>query len=244
MATKVFISHQNKDLKFFEFGSTYIKTNAPDFEDKYVQKYILGITLTGLTEKVNWNTPEKQADFYTLKAKAETILSTIGLQVSKLKISDLEDKTFKYGLEYKMGRNHVMKIGAIGGKMLKAFDIDQDVFFAEIDWEFVFDKTPKVKSIDEIVKFHKVKRDLALLLDDKIKYAEIKKIGYETDKKLIKEVNIFDVYQGDKISSGKKSYAVSFMLQDENKTLTDKVIDKVMKKLIYSYQNKLGAEIR
>ncbi len=243
-AIKRNISHQNRDLKFFEFGSTYVKTNAPDFDDKYVQNYILGIALTGLTEKVNWKTPEKQADFYTLKAKVETILSALGLNVSKLKISDLEDKTFKYGLEYKMGRNSVMKIGAIGRKMLKAFDIDQDVFFAEIDWGFVFDKTPKIKSIDEIVKFHKVKRDLALLIDDKVKYAEIEKIGYDTDKKLIKEVNIFDVYQGDKIPAGKKSYAVSFMLQDENKTLTDKVIDKVMKKLIYSYQNKLGAEIR
>ena len=238
------ISVQNLTLKLFEFGSTYFKTNSPVFEGKYIQKYNLSLTLSGLKENPNWKTPEQNFDFYSIKSYAETVLKGLGLSVEKLRVFDLDDDTFKYGLEYKMGKNTIMKLGAVSRKMLKLYGINQEVFFAEIDWGFIFDKTPAYKPFNEIVKYPKVKRDLALLIDEKVKYSEIKKIGIETDKKLIKEVNIFDVYQGKNIPDGKKSYAVSFVLQDKNKTLNDKAIDKVMKKLIYNYQNKLSAELR
>ncbi|MBN2663732.1 MAG: phenylalanine--tRNA ligase subunit beta [Bacteroidales bacterium] len=238
------ISVQNQTLKLFEFGSTYFKTNSTEFEGRYIQKYNLSLTLSGIKEKPNWKTTEQNFDFYSLKSYAETVLKGLGLSVDKLTVFDLVDDTFKYGLEYKMGKNQVMKFGAVSRKMLKIYGIDQDVFFAEIDWGFIFDKTTANKPFNEIVKYPKVKRDLALLIDEKVKYSEIEKIGRETDKKTIKEVNIFDVYQGKNIPSGKKSYAVSFVLQDENKTLNDKAIDKVINKLIYNYQNKLSAELR
>lgn len=238
------ISIQNQSLKLFEFGSTYFKTNSPEFEGKYIQKFNLSITLSGIKEKPNWKTTEQSFDFYTLKSYSETVLRGLGFEINRLKVEELNDETFKYGLEYKLGKNTVMKLGAVGRKMLKVYGIDQEVFFADIDWGFIFGKTPNYKTYTEIVKYPKVKRDLALLINENVKYSEIEKIGIDTDKKLIKEVNIFDVYQGKNLPEGKKSYAVSFVLQDENKTLNDKAIDKVMKKLIYNYENKIGAELR
>ncbi len=238
------ISNQNPSLKLFEFGSSYFKTKSESFEGRFIQNYNLSITLTGLNEKVNWKTDEQKVDFYTLKSYTELVLSALGFKADKFKISEFSDKTFKYGLEYKLGKATVLKMGSVSRKFLKLYGIDQEVYFAEINWGFFVGKTPKSKTFEEIVKFPKVKRDLALLVDEKVNYSEIEKIAFDTDKSLIKEVNIFDVYQGDKIPAGKKSYAVSFILQDVNKTLTDKVIEKVMNKLIYSYENKLGAEIR
>ncbi len=238
------ISNQNPDIKLFEFGSTYLKNNSEDFNQRYIQYYKLSLILSGLSEKNNWKTPEKLSDFYTLKAYTETVLKALGFDKEKFKTIEMNNSTFKYGLEYKLGKNTIAEIGAVSRKFLKFYDIEQDVFFAEINWGFLSAKTPKYKKFAEIVKFPKVKRDLALLIDENIPYSKIKKTAMDTDKKLIKQISIFDVYQGKNIPEGKKSYAVSFILQSENKTLTEKVIDKIMKKLIYNFKNKLNAEIR
>jgi len=238
------IAVQNQSLKLFEFGSTYFKTKSTEFEGRYIQNYNLSLTLSGIKENPNWKTPEQEFDFYTLKSYSETVLKGLGFATDRLKAVEFNDEKFKYGLEYKLGKNTVMQIGAVSRKMLKVFGISQEVFFAEIDWGFIFNKTPNYKTFNEVVKYPKVKRDLALLINEKINYSEIEKIGIETDKKLIKEVNIFDVYQGKNIPEGKKSYAVSFILQNESKTLNEKAIDKIMKKLIYNYETKLGAELR
>lgn len=130
-------------------------------------------------------------------------------------------------------------------KLLKAFDIDNEVYYADLDWKELMRAIRSVKvSFKEISKFPAVKRDLALLLDKNIQFAEIEKIAYETEKKLLKEVELFDVYEGKNLEAGKKSYAVSFLLQDETQTLNDKMIDKIMSKLVKNLEDKLGAKLR
>ena len=238
------VNNQNLDVKFFEFGSAYFKTQKPNFEEKYIQKYRLSLTVSGLTNKVSWKTGEIPSDFYTLKGYAEAVLKAIGFNRKDLKIKQLNNDIYKYAIEYYYNNKPVMIIGAVSRKMLKIYDISQEVFFAEIEWGDLLENIPQKQQFKDIVRFNKVKRDLALLLDKNIPYEQIEKVAYDTDKKILKEVNIFDVYEGQNIPEGKKSYAITFILQDENKTLTDKVIDKLMKKLIYNYENKIGAIIR
>ncbi len=238
------VNNQNPDVKFYEFGSAYFKTQKSDFNEKYIQKYRLSLTISGLKNKVNWKDGEIASDFYTLKGYAEAVLKALGFERKLLKIKQIATEVYKYGLEYYYENKPVMIVGAVSRKMLKFYDISQDVFFAEIEWGDLLEKIPQQKQFKDIVRFNKVKRDLALLIDKNISYEQIEKVAFDTDKKILKEVNIFDVYEGKNIPEGKKSYAISFVLQDETKTLTDKVIDKLMKKLIYNYENKIGAVVR
>jgi phenylalanyl-tRNA synthetase beta chain len=135
--------------------------------------------------------------------------------------------------------------GVVTKKLLKAFDIDNEVYYADLNWKELMKAIKSVKvSYTELSKFPAVKRDLALLIDRSVTFAEIEKIAYDTEKKLLKEVSLFDVYEGKNLDAGKKSYAVSFLLQDENQTLNDKTIDKVMSKLIKNLEDKLGARLR
>jgi phenylalanyl-tRNA synthetase beta chain len=238
------INNNTSVIKLYELGSTYIKTNASNFDDKYVQSYRLSLTLSGKTEKENWKTDVKNIDFYNLKSSAEAVLKRLGFSIEKFKTFEISDNTYKYGLEYKLGKDTVMKIGSVARQVLKIYDIDQEVFFAEIEWGLLISRLSKPQNFSEIVKFPKVKRDLALLIDKAVKYADIEKLAFDVEKVLLKEVNIFDVYEGDKLPEGKKSYAVSFYLQSNENTLTDKNIETVMEKLIFNFKNKLGAEIR
>ena len=238
------INYQNPDIKFFEFGSIYYNTEKENFEGRYVQKYRLSLTMTGQKNKLNWKTPEEKIDFYTLKSNLEMILIALGFERRTFKVKEFSDDIYKYAIEYFIDNKSVAKIGALSKKILKIYAIDEDVFFAEIEWNELIRKMPKEKQFSELVKFQKVRRDLALLIDKKVKYGDIEKIAIQTDKRLIKDVNIFDVYHGENIPEGKKSYAVSFVLQDDTKTLTDKVMNKVMNKLINNYKQQLDAEIR
>ncbi|MBN2893129.1 MAG: phenylalanine--tRNA ligase subunit beta [Bacteroidales bacterium] len=238
------VNNQNSDLKLYEFGSAYFNTKSEKFDERYQQLYRLSLTSTGLKNKINWKTPENESDFYTLKAYTEGVLKSLGFTIDKFNKFEISDAIYKYGLEYKLGKMSIVKFGAVSRQLLKMYGIDQDVFFAEIEWGTLMNILPKPIPFTEIVKFPKVKRDLALLIDKSVKYSEIEKMAYQVDKQLIKEVSIFDMYEGKNIPEGKKSYAVSFWLQSDTKTLDDKQIKKIMDKLIYNYQNKLGAEIR
>ena len=143
------------------------------------------------------------------------------------------------------GGKRLASFGVVTKKLLKAFDIDNEVYFADLNWKELMKAIRSVKiSYKEISKFPAVKRDLALLLDKNIQFAEIEKIAYDTEKKLLKEVELFDVYEGKNLEAGKKSYAVSFLLQDESQTLNDKMIDKIMSKLVKNLEDKLGAKLR
>lgn len=163
-----------------------------------------------------------------------------------LVVGNLTDDIYAAGLSVQTrGGKRLATFGIVTKKLLKAFDIDNEVYYADFNWKELLKAIRNVKvSYTEISKFPAVKRDLALLLDKKVQFAEIEKIAYETEKKLLKEVSLFDVYEGKNLEAGKKSYAVSFLLQDENATLNDKQIDKIMSKLVRNLEDKLNAKLR
>ena len=181
---------------------------------------------------------------YELKAYVENIFARLGLQMHDLVVGNLTDDIYAAALSVQTkGGKRLATFGVVTRKLLKAFDIDNEVYYADLNWKELMKAIRNVKvNYTEISKFPAVKRDLALLIDKKVQFAEIEKIAYETEKKLL--LCSLDVYEGKNLEAGKKSYAVSFLLQDENATLNDKQIDKVMQKLIANLQNRLGAVLR
>ena len=176
----------------------------------------------------------------------ENIFKRLGLDLHSLVVGNLSDDIYSTALTVNTkGGKRLATFGVVTKKMLKAFDVDNEVYYADLNWKELMKAIRSVKvSYKEISKFPAVKRDLALLLDKKVQFAEIEKIAYETEKKLLKEVSLFDVYEGKNLEAGKKSYAVSFLLQDESQTLNDKMIDKIMSKLVKNLEDKLGAKLR
>ena len=176
----------------------------------------------------------------------ENIFKRLGLDLHSLVVGNLSDDIYSTALTVNTkGGKRLATFGVVTKKMLKAFDVDNEVYYADLNWKEPMKAIRSVKvSYKEISKFPAVKRDLALLLDKKVQFAEIEKIAYETEKKLLKEVSLFDVYEGKNLEAGKKSYAVSFLLQDESQTLNDKMIDKIMSKLVKNLEDKLGAKLR
>lgn len=181
-----------------------------------------------------------------MKAYVENIFKRLGLDLHSLVVGNLSDDIYSTALTVNTkGGKRLATFGVVTKKMLKAFDVDNEVYYADLNWKELMKAIRSVKvSYKEISKFPAVKRDLALLLDKKVQFAEIEKIAYETEKKLLKEVSLFDVYEGKNLEAGKKSYAVSFLLQDESQTLNDKMIDKIMSKLVKNLEDKLGAKLR
>lgn len=194
----------------------------------------------------SWAHADENSSVYELKAYVENILKRLGLELHTLVVGNLSDDIYSTALTVNTkGGKRLATFGVITRKLLKAFDIDNEVYYAELNWKELMKAIRSVKvSYKEISKFPAVKRDLALLLDKKVQFAEIEKIAYETEKKLLKEVSLFDVYEGKNLEAGKKSYAVSFLLQDESQTLNDKMIDKIMSKLVKNLEDKLGAKLR
>ena len=248
------ISHntnrKNADLKFFEFGNCYFynaeKKNPEKALAPYSEDYHLGLWVTGKKVSNSWAHPDENSSVYELKAYVENIFVRLGLSMYNLVVGNLSDDMFAAALTIQTrGGKRLAVLGVVTRKLLKAFDIDNEVYFADLNWDELLKAARNVKvSYTEISKFPAVKRDLALLLDKKVQFAEIEKIAYETEKKLLKDVSLFDVYEGKNLEAGKKSYAVSFVLQDENATLNDKQIDKIMSKLVANLENKLGAKLR
>ena len=243
-------NRKNADLKFFEFGNCYHyneeKRNAEKVLAPYSEDYHLGIWVTGKKVSNSWAHADEQSSVYELKAYVENILIRLGVDLHKLVIGNLTDDVFATALTINtQGGKRLGVFGVVAKKILKAFDIDNEVYFADLNWKELMKAIRNNKvGYTEISKFPAVKRDLALLLDKNIQFAEIEKIAYETEKKLLRDVTLFDVYEGKNLEAGKKSYAVSFLLQDESQTLNDKQIDKIMSKLIANLENKLGAKLR
>jgi len=231
-------NRRNADLKMYEFGRTYHLA-----EDKYKESSALSIFITGKKDLENWNSPAVTSDFYQVKAVVDTIIKK--LNISGLITEELEDEEFAYGIQYKRGQKVLVKFGSLSKATLKKVDVDKTVFAAIFDWDLVFTliKNNRIY-FKEVSKFPSVRRDLSMLIDKSVKFEQLKRIAVKTEKSLLKEVNVFDVYQGDKLPEGKKSYALSFILQDEEKTLNDKQIDAIMQKLILNFEKELGAEIR
>jgi len=232
------INRRNNSLKFFEFGKTYHK-----FESGYSEQKHLTLFVSGNRTKQSWNVTQKTSDFFYLKGTVTSVLNRLGIQ--NLKTSPTKNDVFSEGITLSLGKIKLVDLGVVKRTVLKEFGIKQEVLFADFNWENVLKVGGKSQiKITELPKFPAVKRDFALLLDDSVSFNEIYNLAFQAEKKLLKEVDLFDVYEGDKLEKGKKSYAVSFLLQDENKTLNDVEIDKIMQKLQQTYEKNVGASLR
>jgi phenylalanyl-tRNA synthetase beta chain len=232
------INRKQSNLKFFEFGKTY-----HNYESGYIENKHLTLLITGERYTDNWNTVSKTSDFFYLKGIIESIFSRLG--VSKLKSSPLKTDLLSEGMILSLGKNQLVEFGIVKRNIAKKIGVSQQVLFADFNWDNMIEiaKFNKIK-FNAISKYPEVKRDFALLIDNNVNFNEIYTIAKQSEKKLLKDVTLFDVYEGDKLPSGKKSYAVSFTLEDKEKTLTDKQIDKIMNKLQSSFEKQLGAELR
>ena len=226
------------DLKVFEYGKTY-HLKEEGYEER--QRLVLGIA--GKNEKEQWNSDQKNVSFYNLKAAVDTIVKR--LKIDNLQVVETTNPNLAYGLDYLKGQKVLVTLGAIVAEDLKKADVDGQVYYADFDWDLVVKAIRKnVIKFKEVSKFPAVRRDLALLVDDAVKFEQLKNIALKSERKLLKDVNIFDVYKGDKLPEGKKSYALSFTIQDEEKTLNDKQIDSIIQKLIINFEKETGAVVR
>ena len=232
------LNRKRRDLKLFEFGKTYHSYVSGRVENKH-----LSIFVSGNQSGESWNSAGQKGTFFYLKGVIEVIFQRLGIK--NLKAAASKNDVFAEGLMLSSAKAKLVEFGVVKKSILKHFDVDQEVLFADFNWDAVIEiaKAQSNKFVG-IPKYPEVRRDFALLLDETVSYAEIETIAAQTEKKLLKEVNLFDVYQGDNLPEGKKSYAVSFTFQDENKTMTDKQIDKIMSKLQYRFENELKAELR
>ena len=232
------INRKNNSLKFYEFGKTYHKFNEKYQEDKH-----LTLFLTGSRTGESWSNEDRIVDFFYLKGVVNNVLVRLGM--TALKSSPTKQDIFSEGITLSLGKMKLVDLGVVKGSLLKEFGIKQNVLFADFNWGTILKLTgnKNIKVVD-LPKFPAVKRDLALLLDSKIQFKELYNLAFQSEKILLKEVDLFDVYEGDKLPEGKKSYAVSFLIQDETKTLTDKQIDKVMQKLQQTFEKNLQAVLR
>ncbi|MDR0745229.1 MAG: phenylalanine--tRNA ligase subunit beta [Mediterranea sp.] len=243
-------NRRHADLKFFEFGNCYYFDKEKKNQEKtlaaYSEEYHLGIWLTGKRVANSWAHADESSSVYELKAYIENIFARLGLDWRNLVVGHPTDDLFSTALSVHMPSGKKLAVfGAVSGKIQKTFDIDNEIYFADLNWKELMKAIRSVKvSYQELSKFPAVRRDLALLIDKNVQFAEIEKIAYGTEKKLLREVSLFDVYEGKNLEAGKKSYAVSFMLQDESQTLTDKVIDKIMSKIVKNLEDKLGVKLR
>ena len=232
------LNRKNNSLKLYEFGKTYHKYEKGYQEDKH-----LTIFVSGARTKDSWTSLTQNSEFFYLKGIVMSILERIG--VTNIKTSPLKSDVFSEGIVLSLGKNKLVEFGVIKKKLLKEFGIKQEVLFADFDWTSILSISGKKKiKVSMLPKFPSVKRDLALLLDEKITFKEIYDLAFQSERNLLKDVGLFDVYEGDKLPEGKKSYAVSFVLQDNNKTLEDRQIDKIMQKLQQSFEKNLGAVLR
>lgn len=243
-------NRKNPDLRFFEFGNVYNfskeKHNPEMPMAAYKEECHLGLWVTGKRVKGSWAHPDEDSSFYELKAYVDNILRRIGLNSGTVVMHGSDNNIFSKGIAIEnRGGKLLVEMGVVSKSLLKASGIDAPVYYADLNWSALAKAVRKNKvGYKEISKYPPVSRDLALLLDKSVDFAQIEQIAYQTEKKLLKNVELFDVYEGKNLPEGKKSYAVNFILQDEGKTLNDKQIDAVMNKFISNIRGKLGAELR
>ncbi|MBC5645032.1 phenylalanine--tRNA ligase subunit beta [Parabacteroides sp. BX2] len=241
---------KNGNIRFFEFGNCYDYNVEKKREDatlaEFSEDYRLGLWVCGDRVENSWAHADEKATVYELKAYVENILIRLGVNLKKVVFGNLSNDIYSTGVSLTTTSGRELgTFGIVNRKICKAMDIDFEVYYAELSWTLLMKETKKNKvTFSEISKFPAVKRDLALLLDKSVQFAEIEKIAEESERKLLKEVSLFDVYEGKNLPAGKKSYAVSFYLQDETKTLNDKQIDAIMQKIRKNLESKLGASLR
>ena len=232
------INRKNNALKFYEFGKTYHK-----YQDKYQEQKHLSLFVTGKRTKDSWKTTPQNSDFFYMKGIITALLERVG--ISGLKTTPTKSDNFTEGVCLSLGKMKLVDFGVVTPTILRKFGIKQELLFADFNWDNLLHVSGKKTSkVMDLPKYPAVRRDLALLLDNEVTFKEVHNLAKQSEKKLLKEVDLFDVYEGDKLPEGKKSYAISFILQDANKTLEDKQIDKIMHKLQATFEKNLNAVLR
>jgi len=245
-------NRKNSDLKFYEFGNCYHynaavrEGNDADPLRAYSEEPHLGLWLTGNKAAQSWVRKEEKTSFYQLHAYVNNIFVRLGVDLAKVTVERLENELYSDGLVLKAANGKALGfIGIVNRKQLKAFDIDQEVFYADLDWNALIKQNKQYKAvINDLPKYPEVKRDFALLVDKSIEFADLARAAFATEKKLLKNVYLFDVYEGKNLEAGKKSYALSFILQDAENTLKDTQIENIMNRLKATFENQFHATLR
>ncbi len=245
------INRKNANLKMYEFGNCYffnpeVESTAEKPLAPFSEEQHLGIWMTGDMYQANWATPARKCTVYDLKAVVENIFARLGINPNEIVAEQVKSELYAAAIEYKNRGGKVLgHVGIVANKIKKATDVEQDTFFAELNWTALVKMSVKKKvEFTDLPKAMPVKRDLALLLDSAVSFADVEKVIRNSEKRLLKKVTLFDVYEGKNLEAGKKSYAVSMTLQDDEKTLNDKQIDSVMKKIITNLEKQLDAKLR
>lgn len=231
------INRRNSDLRLFEFGKTYHKLLSGYNEKKHLTLFV-----SGNQKDESWTNPDKKSDFFLFKGYVNAILSRLGYEKTQEK--PMTSDVFAEGICICVGNDILVELGTVTKSILKSFDIKQEVLFADFNWDLILKLLSNKIKFQDIPKYPEVRRDLALLIDDAVSYQTLYNIARQTEKSLLKNINLFDVYQGKNLPEGKKSYALSFILQDNSKTLTDAQIDKIMGKLQSNFESEAGAVLR
>ncbi len=234
------MNRKQSDLKFFEFGKIYNRYS----KGKYVEEKRLSLVMTGKLVPENWLEPPAQTGFYHLKGQIEAVLKRFGIDDYKIKPGD--NKDLNESIVFEIAKKPVISMGKVKPAIRKYFDINKDVYYADFVWDNLMEAIKKNSRVvyRDIPRFPSVRRDLALEIDKNISYKDLYDVAFDVERKLLQGVNLFDVYEGDKIAEGKKSYALSFILQDKQRTLNDKQIEKTMNKIFKSFEQKFGAKLR
>lgn len=247
-AVELNTNRRNSDLKLYEFGNCYWYN--PDKASEgglapYSEQNHLSILITGADHALSWNTKAQPTSFYTLKAMVEKLFNRIGIDLNSAVMESLQSDLYREAVTYKINGKQIVEMGIVSKKIRSKFDIKADVYYLEMNFDAFLKLTKNHKvTVEELSKFPEVRRDLALLVDTQVTFSQLREIAFSVEKKLLKNVTLFDVYEGDKLPAGKKSYALNFVLEDTTKTLTDQVIDRVMSNLIREFERRAGAQIR
>ena len=243
------INHRTLDLRLFEMGNCY--RFHPEVEQgenplaRYSESYRIGIAVTGQDATPSWNVKAAKSSFYTLRSTVEKLLRRFGIDIYTLRSESSQSDLYSDAIAYTQGPKTVVEMGIVSPAVLAKFDIKQAVYYAEIDFDLIVRAAKKQRiAVEELSRFPEVKRDLALLVDKGVTFSELRNIAFATEKKLLKRVTLFDVYEGDKLPEGKKSYALGFTLEDKNQTLNEKTIEKTMANLQRQLEAKAGAQVR
>lgn len=242
-------NRRNGDLKLYEFGNCYYYDAEKRTDDApltaYSEQYRLSIAVTGTATPASWNAKPVAASFFTLRAVAEKLLRRFGLDIYALKTEPLHSDLFGEGLSMALNGKELLQIGVVGAKIRRQLDVKQEVYYLEMNFDALVKATKKHRiTVEELSKFPEVKRDLALLVDKSVTFAALREVALATERKLLKSVSLFDVYEGDKLPADKKSYALSFVLEDKTRTLDERTIERVMANLTAQFEQKCGAQVR
>ena len=231
------INRRNSDLKLFEFGKTY-----HNYDNVYTEIKHLSMFATGNRNSESWTNIQKPSDFFLFKGYVQSVFERLG--INKTKNQPLTNDVFAEGIAFSLGNDVLVEFGTIKKSIFKSFDIKQEVLYADFNWSAILKLISNKIKFTEIPKYPEVRRDLSLLINDEVSFENIYKIARNSEKNLLKEIDLFDVFQGKNLPEGKKSYAVSFTIQDNSKTLNDEQIDKVMSKIQKNLETELGASLR